>query len=162
ETSSFLDPRWRRDWNGKLLFVAGHTAGSSSFCSFWTSDGTAAGTREILPLPPGTHCPPRVEPFGPKFLFLAHFPLGSAPVPQPFVSDGTPAGTRQLTAFQEPRDLLDTEMVHAGDTVLFRLSSPDGQDVEVWRTDGTSEGTYRVPLGLHQPTGLYVFRDAVY
>jgi len=161
-TGSFLDPLWRRDWNGRLLFVAGQALGtgpgSGARCSFWTSDGTAAGTREILPLPSGTSCPAGVEPFGSRFLFLAK--VGA--VPQLFLSDGTPAGTRQLTAIQEPRDLLDTEMVHAGDTVLFRLPSPDGQDTEVWRTNGTPEGTYRVPLSLHDPSKLYVFRGAVY
>jgi ELWxxDGT repeat protein len=161
-TNAFFDPIWRRDWNGELLFVAGHAAGSSALCSFWTSDGTAPGTREILPLPAGTHCPIGVEPFGSRFLFLAAFVQGGSAVPQLFVSDGTPEGTRQLTAFQETRVLIDTEMVHAGGRVLFRLTSADEQDVEVWRTDGTPEGTARIPLDLHQPTGLYVFRDAVY
>jgi ELWxxDGT repeat protein len=157
-SNSSLDPLWRRDWNGRLLFVVRRQAGSSAVCSFWTSDGTAAGTREILPLPAGTSCPAGVEPFGSRFLFLAR--VGS--IPQLFLSDGTPAGTRQLTAFQEPRDLIHTEMVHAGGTVLFRLPTPDAQDTEVWRTDGTPEGTYRIPLSLHDPAELYVFRDAVY
>lgn len=161
-THSFLDPVWRRDWNGKLLFVTGRTDGSSSLCSFWTSDGTAEGTREILPLPAGTHCPGGVEPFGSRFLFLANFVQGSAAIPQLFISDGTPEGTRQLTTFQEAREFIYSELVHAGGTVLFRLASPDDRDIEVWRTDGTPEGTYRIPLDLHQPTGLYVFRDAVY
>lgn len=162
-TGGFLDPLWRRDWNGRLLFVAsqalGTGPGSGARCAFWTSDGTAAGTREILPLPDGTSCPFGVEPFGSGFLFLAR----AGGVPQLFLSDGTPAGTRQLAAFQVlPEDLFDTEMVHAGGTVLFRLSTPDAQDIDVWRTDGTPEGTYRLPLSLHQPSKLQVFRDAVY
>lgn len=162
-TGSFLDPLWRRDWNGRLLFVAGQALGtgpgSGVRCSFWTSDGTAAGTREILPLPDGTSCPFGLEPFGSGFLFLAR----TGGVPQLFLSDGTPAGTRQLAAFQVlPEDLFYTEMVHAGGTVLFRLSTPDAQDIDVWRTDGTPEGTYRLPLSLHQPSKLYAFRDAVY
>ncbi|HEY4588459.1 MAG TPA: ELWxxDGT repeat protein, partial [Thermoanaerobaculia bacterium] len=159
EGNSSLDSFWRRDWNGKLLFVVYRSAGDSVACSFWTSDGTAAGTREILHLPAETGCPFGVEPFGSGFLFLAAHAGG---VPQLFLSDGTPAGTRQLTAFQEPRDLFYTEMVHAGGTVLFRLYSADGQEIEVWRTDGTPEGTYRLPSGLHSPSKLYVFRDAVY
>jgi ELWxxDGT repeat protein len=161
ETHSFLDPLWRRDWNGRLLFVSGQVVGSGSRCSFWTSDGTAAGTREILPLPPTEiRCPTGVEPFGSRFLFLAG--AGPGAVPNLFISDGTPAGTRQLTHLENTRYALHTEMVHAGDTVLFRLSSPDNQDIEVWRTDGTPEGTYRIPLDLHDPAGLYVFHGAVY
>ncbi|HEY4592983.1 MAG TPA: ELWxxDGT repeat protein, partial [Thermoanaerobaculia bacterium] len=159
EGNSSLDSFWRRDWNGKLLFVVYRSAGDSVACSFWTSDGTAAGTREILHLPDETGCPFGVEPFGSGFLFLAAHAGG---VPQLFLSDGTPAGTRQLTAFQEPRDLFYTEMVHAGDTVLFRLYSSDDQDIEVWRTDGTPEGTYHLPSSLHSPSKLYVFRGAVY
>jgi ELWxxDGT repeat protein len=158
-SNTFLDTFWRRDWNGKLLSVVYRSAGGSVACFFWTSDGTAAGTREILHLPDETGCPFGVEPFGSRFLFLAARAGG---IPQLFLSDGTPAGTRQLTAFQASLDLFYTEMVHAGGTVLFRLSSPDDQDIDVWRTDGTPEGTYRLPLGLHQPSKLYVFRDAVY
>jgi ELWxxDGT repeat protein len=149
----------RTEWNGELLFLA--SQGSS--CAFWTSDGTAAGTREILPMPPGVDCPDGVTAFGSGFLFVARVDAGGGAVPQLFVSNGTPAGTRQLSSFQQTRSPIDPQFVHLGGEVYFQILDPFGQDVELWQTDGTPEGTRPFFPGLlPQAFGLTAWNGALY
>jgi ELWxxDGT repeat protein len=77
-----------------------------------------------------------------------------------FVTDGTVAGTRQITALHGTRDPIDDQAVRIGGTVFFRISSLTA-GAELWRSDGTSEGTRRVaPLTSVGP--LHVFRDDLY
>jgi ELWxxDGT repeat protein len=45
-------------WAGKLLFDVQTAAG----CAYWSSDGTPAGTRQILPPLPGVRCPASAAP----------------------------------------------------------------------------------------------------
>ncbi len=45
---------------------------------------------------------------------------------------------------------------------FFRLYQQNGQEVEVWRTDGSSEGTYRLPLGLSRADALFAFQGSLY
>jgi len=125
-------------WDGKLLFdVQG-----PELCSFWTSDGTAAGTRQILPARPDLRCPTALVDLGSHFLFVARVGTGDLPIPQVFLSDGTPAGTRQISAVQESRDFLYDQPVRIGDTVFFRLAGPVYSESELWQTDGTPAGTH--------------------
>jgi ELWxxDGT repeat protein len=143
-------------WQGKLLYEVAR----GPALSFWITDGTAEGTREILPLP-ATVNPTALTAFGSRFLFVAQVTAGRQSSPQLFVSDGTPAGTRQISAIREPRPLLfDDRPVQAGGTVFFRLSNPDHY-TELWRTDGTLEGTRRAStlLGVDD---LYVSGGALY
>jgi ELWxxDGT repeat protein len=125
-------------WDGKLLFdVEGH-----DLCSFWTSDGTAAGTRQILPARPDLRCPTVLVDLGSRFLFVARVGTGDHPIPQVFLSDGTPAGTRQISAIQESREPLYDLPVRIGGTVFFRLLGPESFEPELWQTDGTPAGTH--------------------
>jgi ELWxxDGT repeat protein len=145
-------------WAGKLLF----NAYSSGGCALWASDGTAEGTREVVPQMPGVRCPTALVALGSRFLFVARVRRGPRFVPQLFVSDGTPAGTRQISAFREPREALDDQPLRVGGTVFFRLLSPDlDQLPELWRTDGTPEGTWRVSP-LRDVEDLYAFQGALY
>jgi len=147
-------------WAGKLLFSVSN---GSRGCTLWTSDGTAAGTREILPQMRGVRCPTALVALGPRFLFVARVGRGQRFVPQVFLSDGTPAGTRQISAIREPREAFDGDQpLQVGGTVFFRLFSPDPDRLpELWRTDGTPEGTWRVSP-LVEVDDLYVFRGALY
>ncbi len=144
-------------WAGRLLFVVGNFGG----CSWWSSDGTAPGTRQILPPMPGVRCPTAVADLGSRFLFIARVGAGRYFVPQVFVSDGTPAGTRRISAIQGAREALYADQpVKIGGTVYFRIfSSPDPQ-VELWQTDGASR-TRRVSL-LIEPGDLYPFQGSLY
>jgi ELWxxDGT repeat protein len=126
-------------WDGKLLF---DVEGSDTGCSFWTSDGTAAGTRQILPAKPDLRCPTALADLGSHFLFVARVGTGDHPIPQVFLSDGTPAGTRQISAIQETRDPIEGQPVQIGDTVFFRLARPVSSLPELWQTDGTPAGTH--------------------
>jgi ELWxxDGT repeat protein len=145
-------------WDGKLLF---DVEGSDTRCSFWTSDGTAAGTRQILPPSPGVRCPTAIVGLDSRFLFVARVGTGDHPVPQVFLSDGTPAGTRQISAIQESREPFDDQPVRIGGTVFFRLAGPVYFAAELWQTDGTAEGTHpAVPqIGV---SDLTVFRGDLY
>jgi ELWxxDGT repeat protein len=149
----------RAPWGGRLLFTTVDT--NVGGCPIWVSDGTAVGTREILPPLPGLRCPTAIVPFGSRFLFIARLGAGQSPTPQVFLSDGTPAGTRRISAVQEPRDpFYDDQPVQAGGTVFFRLYNPD-RFPELWRTDGTAEGTWRVSP-LPGVDDLYAFRGSLY
>lgn len=155
----FRTLRHAADWNGKLLFqMEGPAAGQ---CGWWTSDGTAAGTREILPFPHDVRCAAGVVPFGSKFLFVARTGKARNLIPQLFVSDGTAAGTQQISRFQGSRDELDPGFVHVGGTAFFLIVSRTGLDTELWRTDGTPQGT-RQAAKLPQPGRLFGFGGSLY
>src|SRR5436305_2234800 len=129
--------------------------------AWWISDGTAAGTREILPFPQDVHCASGAQPFGAKFLFVARTRAGRRLVPQLFVSDGTPAGTQQISRVQGSRDEIAPGFVRVGSTAFFLMVSRKGMDAEVWRTDGTLQGT-RQALTLRQPSRLFSFQGSLY
>jgi ELWxxDGT repeat protein len=149
----------RTEWNGELLFVASQ----ASSCAFWTSDGTVAGTRELLPMPAGVDCPDGVVTFGSGFLFVAQVEAGGQSVPQLFLSDGTAAGTRQLSSVQQTRFSIDPEFARIGGEVFFQISDPSGEDVEFWQTDGTPAGTQPFFPGLlPQAFGLTAWNGALY
>ncbi len=144
-------------WAGQILFDVQGPAG----CSFWTSDGTTAGTRQILPPQPGLPCPSLLVPFGSRFLIFTEAGDDGRVIPQLFVSDGTPAGTRQLTSIHGRRFLfLDNKPVQAGGKVFFRLASLYG-DPGIWETDGTPEGTHRA-FPLNTVDNLSVFGGSLY
>ena len=128
-------------WNGRLVLALTGPGG----CSFWSSDGTAAGTGPLLPHLPGVRCPTVIVDLGPRFLFVARVGANRRFTPQVFISDGTLAGTRQVSAIQGAREPLDDEVGYRiGGTVYFRIYSPFADDPELWRTDGTAEGTRRI------------------
>jgi ELWxxDGT repeat protein len=144
-------------WAGRLLFVVGSNLEG---CSWWSSDGTAAGTGRILPPIPGVECPTVVVDLGSRFLFIAKVGAGRNFAPQVFVSDGTPAGTRQISAFQGAREAVyGDQPVEVGGTVYFRIFGLTPQ-VELWQTDGAFR-TRRVSL-LIEAGDLQAFRGSLY
>jgi ELWxxDGT repeat protein len=165
--NQFPDTSVAKVWNGKYLFPVDDSPGNSpevSTCSYWISDGTAAGTRQIVPPLAGVRLPTGLHPFGSHFLFVARKEAKGGPVPQIFVSDGTPAGTRQLTNNRGTREPLETEVVQLGRTVFFRIYGLDGGlagEPEVWRTDGTPKGTRRA-FDLKAAAHLQVLQGSLY
>ncbi|HSS52561.1 MAG TPA: ELWxxDGT repeat protein [Thermoanaerobaculia bacterium] len=146
-------------WNGKYLFAV---SGPSDGCAYWLSDGTILGTREIIPELAGSRCPTGIHALGSRFVFIERVPGDGGLTPQVFVSDGTAAGTRQISNIPGPRDFINTDLAEIGGVIFFRLNRQDGQDAEVWRTDGSPEGTYRLPLALSQPDALFAFQGSLY
>jgi ELWxxDGT repeat protein len=71
-----------------------------------------------------------------------------------WASDGTPAGTRQLAAFcqdgVESCHLPPRLLGQAGGVAFLEIPEPgfDAFHRELWRTDGTPEGTFRLPSEL--------------
>ncbi|HYO24911.1 MAG TPA: hypothetical protein VEQ85_08170 [Lacipirellulaceae bacterium] len=147
-------------FNDKLYFM--------STGALWASDGTPAGTaavvknhrisgldRSLAALPSGLY-------------FVADNVL--------WTSDGTEAGTRALTSgltFElsfPPWGTLSPRVenplyVQMGDSVYFVASNSQGK--ELWRTDGTSEGTrlvqdIRAGAQGSNPQELTVIGDALY
>ncbi len=139
---------------GRQLFLA-HPADGSTDNTFelWASDGTLAGTE-------------RLTDFDDDQLFLAFesVVIGtrmffSAPDPQHghelWASDGTLAGTHLV------RDIADEDLggsfpaafQAAGSRLYFAADDGNGESWQLWRTDGTEQGTLRIDdaYGLRPP-----------
>src|SRR5262249_40141738 len=90
---------------------------------------------------------------------------------EPWVSDGTRAGTHLLyDVCPGACDSLRTEMgidapwiVAAGGAFLFTARDGTAASFQLWRTDGTSQGTARVATDLLPPEGnLTAFAGQLY
>jgi ELWxxDGT repeat protein len=147
-------------WSGRLLFLV-----HDSSCAFWTSDGTSEGTRRILlATSVGRRCPTAVASLDPaRFLFIARVEGPGGPVPQVFLWDGTTDGTRQISAIRGTRETVDLDSpVVAGGVAFFRIASPLFGDVELWRSDGTPAGTFRIFQHLREVSDLFTSGDSLY
>ena len=161
----FPDTTLAKVWTGKyLLPVDASPLEDRSLCSYWVSDGSSRGTREIIPPLSGVRSSTGLHPFGSRFLFVSRKEGKGEPVPQLFVSDGTLAGTLQLTNIRGSRPSLETELVQLGKTVFFRIYGLDGGltgEPELWRTDGTPNGTRRAS-DLRAVADLQIFQGSLY
>jgi ELWxxDGT repeat protein len=112
----------------------------------WRTDGTPAGTYMIKDIRPGflTSDPHDLAAFDGKVIFMAFDGQNGREI---WISDGTAAGTFML------RDINpgSASSVYAGATPftevngVMYLAANDGQNgVELWRTDGTTSGTFLV------------------
>lgn len=153
------------DLGGEIVFALDPPDVNERVWSFWTSDGTEAGTRQAFDLRLG----------GTPFSFVseageAFFIAQTAESPFPFTlwrTDGTEAGTRQLLALSYPTSGIPVETVRLGNRTILVLGSSERQFVELWETDGTAAGTRPViadPAAPRpkDPVGLTVFRNAVW
>lgn len=120
----------------------------------WTSDGTAAGTRLLADITPGSSSTSlqNLAVVGDQIYFSANGAL--------WATDGTTAGTRLVTdEFANPYDL------RAHESRLFFATRPDEGRDQLVRSDGTAEGTVAIvgPNRFHNfpritstPSGLYL------
>lgn len=121
-----------------LLFGARTTEAGGEV---WTSDGTEAGTRMITDLQPGTGSSfgftgPSIASLGEVALFVS----GGVVVG---VTDGTAAGSRILKTGSSPPTVNYPRIAVANGIGYFRFS--DAQfGRELWRSDGTEAGTFRL------------------
>jgi ELWxxDGT repeat protein len=121
---------------GGTLFFAANNGVSGE--ELWRSDGTPGGTvivRDINP-GPGSSYPSFLTNVGGTVFFTVR---GAYNEESLWCSDGTGAGTRLLLAARThpPRDL-----VNVNGTLFF--TSEDAYGIELWRSDGTPEGTRSV------------------
>lgn len=125
----------------------------SSGRELWSSDGTARGTRRVADLAPGFggSGPSQLTAVG-STLFFAAVDIanqeGSSGV-ELWRSDGTAAGTRLVKDINPtgdafgPRSSYPRDFTVLGSTLLFTaVDASSGR--ELWRSDGTAEGTQRV------------------
>jgi ELWxxDGT repeat protein len=115
------------------------------------TDGTAAGTVPVLPDTAGSRPldPYSLVAFQDALYFFADSGDPGRPKKGLWRSDGTAAGTRLVKAIDPPRNsqavggFLLPELTPAGDQLFFRAD--DGvHGTELWKTDGTPEGTVLV------------------
>ena len=127
---------------GSRAVFVGTDANTHGEGSLWVTDGTSAGTSELIVAGANVN---GLDPRGPfailggKALFLGFGQNGSGL----WVTDGTSAGTSELTAGVSPQ-----ELTVFGSKALFR----DGSGL--WVTDGTSAGTTKLTVAGAYPSGL--------
>lgn len=151
--------------NDRLLFV---TRTPETGMELWSTDGSEAGTqliRDINP-GPGSSLIAQMTRLGDRIVFSATGPDGT----EPWVSDGTAAGTVQLKDIAQdssvsgfsplvwpspgrplggalplepvmrPNGSAPQDFILVGEALYF-TATRDGTSRDLWRTDGTPEGT---------------------
>jgi ELWxxDGT repeat protein len=128
----------------KTFFIAWNTRGQES--EIWMTDGTAAGTAPVIPdaNAPHPYFPHALTAFKGALYFFAESrdPLHRGL----WRSDGTAAGTRLLWEISAPLTnsayfaYFDPQLTAAGGQLFFRSDDPV-HGTELWKTDGTLEGT---------------------
>jgi ELWxxDGT repeat protein len=144
--------------NGALYFNGFDTSDFTG-SKAWRSDGTAVGTSLLTDTFPGltgggTFGPPLPGNFtaldASTILFTALDPVGGL---EPWKTDGSPAGTNRILDLHpgpewsipiEFTGLRDIAYFGADDSVVYHHNGTATYNRELFRTDGTAEGTYRV------------------
>ncbi|MGG9971831.1 hypothetical protein ACQ33O_08580 [Ferruginibacter sp. SUN002] len=137
--------------NGNVYFRA---ASSGTAATLWRTDGTEAGTVEIV-VPTLTIWSTTIAKVNNKLIFIGNdnFVTG----PEPWVSDGTVEGTFMLKDINTGGTGSNTTAVQNihlrfnDQYVFFVAASPTGN--ALWRTDGTVSGTIQLTLdGVYSGT----------
>lgn len=126
--------------SGNKLFFSAST--TESGYEPWVSDGTAAGTRMIADLRPGTNGSmnsTNLTPFRDGVLFFAADAQGEMAV---WFSDGTAGQTRRIATVAH---LWSSTAAVIGDQAYFSTAT------DLWKTDGTEQGTVAVRLPDGKP-----------
>lgn len=130
--------------------------------ALWRSDGTTGGTKQVFLFGPDDFGVPvrvrRLQSLGDRLFIVTAF-NGQELI---WFSDGTEVGTKPVLL---PLAGVDPA-VRLKEVAYFAARAPQTADVELWRSDGTAAGTFRVrdirpgPSGS-APADLVVFRDRV-
>ncbi|SMO49629.1 Por secretion system C-terminal sorting domain-containing protein [Saccharicrinis carchari] len=119
-----------------ILYFPGHTGDWDS--ELWRSDGTEAGTYEVLDLnPSGRAYPHNFVVINDRLFFMAD---SMSVKEQLFISDGTEAGTEWIADVDDAGMELHHMLTASGDLLYYRTYRP-GIYTELWASDGTSAGT---------------------
>ena len=147
-----LDPTNLTVANGTLFFSGYDVAGTNTL---WVSDGTAAGTTEILAagaakagLAPVTS---NIVAFGGKAYFAGTDAAGNVDL---WSSDGTVAGTTALAvAGAGATGITPVSLTVFDGALYFGGTGADGT-TGLWRSDGTAAGTTELAVALAGAGGL--------
>jgi ELWxxDGT repeat protein len=129
--------------------------------ALWKSDGTSAGTVSLKQIPDTYDGPESLTAVGDK-LFFANYTMHEQ-TPQLWVSDGTTPGTQLVRAFPPVfRYSPISYMTAVGDSLFF-VADADNGPADLWRSDGTPDGTEQV-YGWDElePSALRVVGDYLY
>jgi ELWxxDGT repeat protein len=148
-------PHLLTDVGGTLLFSADD--GTHGY-ELWRSDGTAAGTRLVRDIKPGSSSSlddsagrPDFTNVGGTLFFTAK---DGSHGDELWRSDGTAAGTRLVRDINPGGDYsFPNQFTNVGGTILFSARD-DTHGYELWRTDGTAAGT-RLVRNIHPDGGDY-------
>jgi ELWxxDGT repeat protein len=119
----------------KIIFAANDGSLGSEV---WMTDGTAAETKLMLDIRPGTvgSNPAAFTAFKNEIYFTADDGIQG---PALWKSDGTPSGTVTIKSFSPPGNPLLSNLTVVGDMIMF--SAYDVNGWALWRSDGTAAGT---------------------
>jgi ELWxxDGT repeat protein len=124
--------------NGKAYFAG---FASSTGAKLWVTDGTAAGTHALADLGPGSssESPRSFVEVGNHVYFVNNIDATGA---QLFRIRETDDGVEQVTSNFDIKDYSTVEqpLIPLGNLVLFVATNGGGE--QVWRSDGTSGGTF--------------------
>ncbi|MES2658148.1 MAG: ELWxxDGT repeat protein [Verrucomicrobiota bacterium] len=140
-----LAPADTNSFTGGVHYFRGRSISYPSEVELWRSDGTAAGTYRVAT--PGGSLPyydPGFVAAGDRVVFW----IQNSSLYEMWGSDGTEAGTRKLGTF----DGIGEQVVGGDDLFFIVADRPD--HFQLWKTDGTPDGTGEVPLVLSQGSGL--------
>jgi ELWxxDGT repeat protein len=150
-------------FNGEVFFKARN---ASNGLELWATDGTAAGTREIIDIQPGDG---NGNPFGfgiynDQLYFTANDGTNGGEL---WFSDGTAAGTRLAVDFQPGSGTGNPGFAVELDGKLILRANDGNTGNEIWVTDGTPEGTMlladiREGSSSSSPTFLTPYNGEVY
>ncbi len=136
-------PRNLIELNGNLYFTF-LTSGTED--EIYKSDGTAAGTgllKDINPGTDGSFCE-NFTVFNGKLYFTA---ITSSEGRELWKTDGTLAGTTMVKSINPgPGDMsyVPVELEAGGNCLFFSADGDGNLDMKLWRTDGTTNGTYLI------------------
>lgn len=131
------------EFRGELFFTVNNSEDGSS--ALWRSDGTKAGTimvRDFSQPSYASHVM-ALTPVGDKLFFLASAPGTGTEL---WVSDGTTDGTRLVEDITPGPDASSlSHLTGLGNRLVFLREPPFSptptEPIELWRSDGTAEGT---------------------
>ncbi|MEO8275248.1 MAG: ELWxxDGT repeat protein [Thermoanaerobaculia bacterium] len=113
--------------------------------SLWRTDGTAKGSYAITPPGAGGSFRPDSMHSGPGFLYLCNASWGGQT--GLWRSDGSSAGTQfisSVSCWQNSIGKRGTMTVAPDGVLYFQGQAAASTDAELWRSNGTAAGTYRV------------------
>ena len=148
--------------NGSLFFVA-EEGGKQAL---WKSDGTNAGTSRIKEITPARVRWPRFYDYkniDNKLFFAAEDEQHGIEL---WVSNGTETGTHMVKEINSGTNQYGKAGSYPGyltefmNTVFFQAF--DGTDHELWKSDGTAEGTVKVTSSNVTPAYLTVMNDQLF
>lgn len=152
------------EFRGRLYFAANFDDGRREL---WRSDGTPVGTVPVktfppLPVPDFFTGVMELTPLGSKLFFVVTDEEYGREL---WVSDGTTGGTHLVKDIAPgPADASPSDLTVVGDTLLFFRYIPEAPPrpahTELWRSDGTAEGTVRV-RDLGPESSLFTMRALV-